>query len=43
MSDFDLGKYNLGLTADEVTRAVIPYCGEERYNRKKGSNYEYNF
>jgi hypothetical protein len=28
--DFDAGKCNLGISADDVTRAVIPYCANER-------------
>ncbi|MDD4495414.1 MAG: DUF3788 domain-containing protein [Eubacteriales bacterium] len=29
---YEPGKCNLGLTADEVTRCIIPYCGKERYD-----------
>lgn len=32
---FDPGLCNLGITAEEMTRAVLPYCGKERYNRMK--------
>jgi hypothetical protein len=28
---YDPGKCNLGLSADEVTRIIIPYVGKERY------------
>jgi hypothetical protein len=33
--DFDPVRCNLGLTAEEVTRCVIPYCGKERFDRAK--------
>jgi hypothetical protein len=35
IADFDPGKCNLGLTAEEITRCVIPYCGKERFDRAK--------
>jgi hypothetical protein len=30
---YDPGRCNLGLTAEEVTRVILPYCGKERFDR----------
>ena len=32
IQNYDPGRCNLGLTAEEVTRCIIPYCGKERFD-----------